>query len=66
MHFEYVVATPVGRRFKCLCPYHQERTASLNINPSIGRFRCFGCGQEGEALEDSERGNGAFVLLTQG
>lgn len=30
------------------CCFHQEKTASLNVNDARGTFKCFGCGEQGD------------------
>ncbi len=40
-----------GRSLKGLCPFHQEKTPSFFVYPDKGRFRCFGCGQSGNAID---------------
>ena len=42
---ESVVLKRSGRNFTGLCPFHQERTPSFNVNPERQIFRCFGCGE---------------------
>ncbi len=37
--------------FKGLCPFHDERTPSFTVRPATGRWRCFGCGESGDAIE---------------
>ncbi|MBB2901668.1 DNA primase [Kineococcus radiotolerans] len=37
--------------FKGLCPFHDERTPSFTVRPVTGRWRCFGCGESGDAIE---------------
>lgn len=39
-----------GRSFKCLCPFHDEKTPSLSIDRKKGLYHCFGCGQSGDSL----------------
>ncbi|MDD5351376.1 MAG: DNA primase, partial [Chthoniobacteraceae bacterium] len=36
-----------GSAYKARCPFHQEKTASFNVNPSRQIFKCFGCGAGG-------------------
>jgi replicative DNA helicase len=38
---------PAGANYKALCPWHGERTPSLNVNPERQGFKCFGCGAWG-------------------
>jgi DNA primase len=39
-----------GRNFFGLCPFHEEKTPSFSVNPSLGIFHCFGCGKGGNAV----------------
>ncbi len=39
-----------GAIYKALCPFHQERTPSFNVNPARQTFKCFGCGAGGSVL----------------
>ena len=46
-----------GGRLKGLCPFHDEKSPSFNVNPALGFFHCFGCGVSGDVitfLRDSE------------
>ncbi len=38
-------------RFKCLCPFHGEKTPSFNIDDFRGIYKCFGCGEAGDVLQ---------------
>ncbi len=38
-------------RYKGLCPFHQEKTPSFNVNQARQFFKCFGCGVAGDALK---------------
>lgn len=40
-----------GATYKGLCPFHQERTPSFNVNPDKGFFKCFGCGAGGDVVK---------------
>jgi DNA primase len=37
-------------RLKGLCPFHDEKTPSFNVNSANGYFHCFGCGESGDAI----------------
>jgi DNA primase len=39
-----------GGRLKGLCPFHDEKTPSFTVNPSLGFYKCFGCGVSGDAI----------------
>jgi len=41
----------VGHAFGGLCPFHHEKTPSFNVNDQLGRYKCFGCGAGGDALD---------------
>jgi DNA primase len=40
-----------GAAYKGLCPFHQERTPSFNVNADKGIFKCFGCGAGGDVFK---------------
>src|SRR3954453_22523831 len=40
----------MGARYTGLCPFHTEKTPSFNVNPSIGIYKCFGCGVGGDVI----------------
>jgi DNA primase len=47
---EHLALKRVGKRFVGLCPFHAEKTPSFNVNPDMGRFFCFGCQANGDAI----------------
>ena len=47
---DYVQLKRSGANAKGLCPFHQEKTPSFNVNPSKGFFYCFGCHASGDVF----------------
>jgi DNA primase len=39
-----------GSRLKGLCPFHNEKTPSFNVDADKGYYKCFGCGKAGDAI----------------
>ena len=39
-----------GGRLKGLCPFHDEKSPSFNVNPANGYYMCFGCGESGDVI----------------
>jgi DNA primase len=54
---EVVSLRKTGATHKGLCPFHEERTPSFNVNGEKGFFKCFGCGVGGDVFK--------FVELSQ-
>ena len=48
---EYVPLKKSGATFKGLCPFHNEKTPSFNVNGDKGFFHCFGCGIGGDVVK---------------
>src|SRR5580698_4900356 len=38
-------------RYLGLCPFHQEKTPSFNVNQARQFYKCFGCGVAGDVLK---------------
>lgn len=47
----YLPLKNAGGVFKALCPFHQEKTPSFNVNPARQRYHCFGCGADGDVIK---------------
>lgn len=40
---------------KGLCPFHDERSPSFHVRPQVGRYHCFGCGEDGDVFTFLQR-----------
>lgn len=46
----YIPIKKSGINFKAVCPFHNEKTASLMISPPKQIWHCFGCGEGGDVF----------------
>ncbi len=44
-----------GRNWVGLCPFHQEKTPSFNVDPVTQTFKCFGCDASGDVFTFVQR-----------
>ena len=40
-----------GANYIGLCPFHNEKTPSFNVNPARNIYKCFGCGKAGGPIQ---------------
>ena len=45
-----VIPTNGGRAFKALCPFHDDHSPSLTIDPSRNTYKCWSCGEGGDCF----------------
>src|SRR5690606_36130738 len=48
---DYVRMRRKGSNYFGLCPFHNEKTPSFSVNPSLAIFKCFGCGEGGNVFQ---------------
>ncbi|MHB9037291.1 MAG: DNA primase [Armatimonadota bacterium] len=46
----HVALRKMGRTYKGLCPFHNEKTPSFNVDPDRQLWKCFGCGEGGDVF----------------
>ncbi|MBN1846580.1 MAG: DNA primase [Sedimentisphaerales bacterium] len=54
----YVSLKPRGREMVGLCPFHDDKKPSLNVNAHKQIFKCFACGAGGDVIK--------FMMLREG
>jgi DNA primase len=47
---EHISLKRAGKEFRALCPFHHEKTPSFYVVPAKGFYKCFGCGEAGDAF----------------
>jgi DNA primase len=48
---EQVALRPAGvGSLKGLCPFHDEKSPSFHVRPTVGLYHCFGCGEGGDVI----------------
>lgn len=53
---DYVTLKSAGAgTLKGLCPFHDERSPSFNVNAAKGFYHCFGCGEGGDVFTFLQR-----------
>ena len=50
-----VTLKKAGSNYKGLCPFHNEKTPSFNVNEARQIFVCFGCGAKGDVISFVEK-----------
>jgi DNA primase len=55
---ERVKLTRAGKNYKGLCPFHSEKSPSFFVTPELGRYKCFGCQESGDAFTFLEKMDG--------
>ncbi|MBO6516244.1 MAG: DNA primase [Bacteroidia bacterium] len=48
---DYVKLKRSGSGLGGLCPFHNEKTPSFKVSPSLGIYKCFGCGRGGNVVD---------------
>lgn len=59
---ERVNLKKAGRHFKGLCPFHSEKSPSFIVSPERQSYKCFGCGEAGDAISFLQKYDGMSFL----
>lgn len=47
---ERVQLKRTGKNYSGLCPFHNDKSPSFFVSPSTGRYKCWSCGESGDAF----------------
>lgn len=47
----YLTLVKRGTSLQAICPFHADTKPSLNISDSKGMYKCFACGEGGDAIK---------------
>lgn len=47
---EFVSLKRRGTNYVACCPFHDEKTPSFSVSPTKNLYKCFGCGESGNAV----------------
>jgi DNA primase len=67
----YINLKPNGQNYKAVCPFHNEKSASLIVSPAKEIWHCFGCGEGGDifkfvtSFENVEKKDALRILAKQ-
>lgn len=48
---EHIKLDKVGADYQAKCPFHNEKTASFKVSKTKQIYKCFGCGEQGDAID---------------
>ncbi len=48
---EQIVLKKRGHNYWGLCPFHKDKNPSFVVTPSLGIYKCFSCGEAGDAIK---------------
>ena len=48
---DFVTLRRRGNNYTGLCPFHNEKSPSFNVNPARNIYKCFGCGVGGDPVK---------------